>query len=209
MRINSRRAVPGRDGYLDDVETKKNIRIVEQSQPGQAAARNSSLLFSVDRFKRPAEIFARPRFHFDEDERVAIAADDVDFAAVASAKIAIENFVAVPAQKTAASFSPCAPRRRCAGLEGEKRLRHRLKRAAMDWTRSVFMQFHEMQFRAVTFVLAETIFRETRAKFTHQCVARHFCDHARRRDAQAEAIAIDDRGLRKRKGKTGRPSIRT
>ena len=49
--------------------------------------------------------------------------------------------------------------------------------------------------RFVTFMLAETIVRKTRAKFPHQCVARHLCDHARRRNTQAQAIAIDDRCL--------------
>ena len=58
------------------------------------------------------------------------------------------------------------------------------------------MEFLEMQLGSVALMLAETIVRETRAKFPHQGVARHFCDHARRRDAQAQAIAIDDRGLR-------------
>ncbi len=56
-----------------------------------------------------------------------------------------------------------------------------------------------MQLGAVALVLAETILREPRAEFTHQSVARHFRDHARGRDAQAQAIAVDDRGLRERK----------
>ena len=60
------------------------------------------------------------------------------------------------------------------------------------------MQFYEMQFRAVTFVLAEAIFRETRAEVAHNRVARHLRDHARRRDAEAVAIAVDDRRLRQR-----------
>ena len=58
-----------------------------------------------------------------------------------------------------------------------------------------------MQFSAVALVLAETIVRKTRAKFTHQSVARHLRDHARRRDAQTQAIAVDDRGLREREWK--------
>lgn len=63
------------------------------------------------------------------------------------------------------------------------------------------MKFLEMQLGSVSLVLAETILRKTRAKLPHQSVARHLRDHARRRDAQAEAIAIDDRRLRKRKWK--------
>ena len=58
-----------------------------------------------------------------------------------------------------------------------------------------------MQFGAVTFVLAETIFRKSGAEVTHDLVAGHFRDHARRRDRQAKTIAVDDRRLRKRKWK--------
>ena len=58
-----------------------------------------------------------------------------------------------------------------------------------------------MQLGAVALVLAETILRKARAKFAHQSVARDLRDHARRRDAQAQAIAIDDRSLRQWKWK--------
>ena len=56
-----------------------------------------------------------------------------------------------------------------------------------------------MQFGAVTFMLAETIFGKMTAEVTHHCVPRHFRDHTRGSDSKAEAIAIDDGGLRKRK----------
>lgn len=55
-----------------------------------------------------------------------------------------------------------------------------------------------MQFRAVAFVLAEAILRETRAEVAHNRVARDLRDHAGRRDAEAVAIAVDDRRLRQR-----------
>ena len=83
----------------------------------------------------------------------------------------------------------------------EERLRDRLERAAMNRTRPELMQFREMQFGAVAFVLAEAILGKTRAKFAHHHIARHFRDHARGGDAQAVAIAIDDRRLRQREGK--------
>src|SRR5438552_12670686 len=96
-----------------------------------------------------------------------------------------------------ANFAPRAPRRRCSGdfLEREKRLRHRLERAAMDRTGSKFMKSGEMQFGAVALVLVETILRKLRAKVTHHSVARDFGDNAGSRDTQAVAIAVDDRGL--------------
>jgi len=58
-----------------------------------------------------------------------------------------------------------------------------------------------VEFRAVAFVLAEAILRETRAEVAHNRVAGDFRDHARGRDREAVAIAVDDRGLRQRKGK--------
>jgi hypothetical protein len=63
------------------------------------------------------------------------------------------------------------------------------------------MQFYEVQFRAVAFVLAEAILRETGAEVAHNCVPRDLRDDTRGRDAEAVAIAINDRRLRQRKGK--------
>ena len=54
-----------------------------------------------------------------------------------------------------------------------------------------------MQFGSVTFVLAEAILRELRAKVTHDAVACHLGDHAGGSDAQADAIAVDDGRLGK------------
>src|SRR5207237_3281991 len=94
-------------------------------------------------------------------------------------------------------------RRRCSDdfFEREKRLRHRLERAAMDRTGSKFMESGEMQFGAVTLVLIETIFGKSRAEVTHDPIACDLRDHARGRDRQAVAIAVDDRGLWKWKWK--------
>src|SRR5207248_7844981 len=101
----------------------------------------------------------------------------------------------------AASFSPRAPSWRCSdnSLEREKRLRHRFERSAMDRTRPVFMKFEEMQFCAITLVLAKAIFGKAGAKITHHCIARHLRDHARCRNAQANAVPVNNRRLRPRK----------
>ena len=63
------------------------------------------------------------------------------------------------------------------------------------------MKFDEVEFGAVAFVLAETIFGEARAKFTHQTVASHFCDHTGSGDRETDAIAIDNSRLRQGKGR--------
>ena len=65
------------------------------------------------------------------------------------------------------------------------------------------MQFYQVQFRAVAFVLAEAILGKARAEVAHNRVARDFGNHAGGGNAQAEAIAIDNCGLRKRKGENG------
>src|SRR4029079_1430436 len=102
-----------------------------------------------------------------------------------------------------ASFSPRAPRLRWPDLDdfaqGKKRLRHWFERPAMDRARAEFMELQKMQFRSVTFVLAETILWNLAAKVTHEPVARDLRDHACRGDAQADAVAIDNCRLRKRK----------
>ena len=62
-----------------------------------------------------------------------------------------------------------------------------------------------MKFGAVALVLVEAIFRKLRAEVTHHSVARNFRDHARGRDGQIVAIAVNDRGLRKWEWKNRKP----
>lgn len=95
-----------RDNHLDHVEAKQNIRIVQQAQPGEAASGNPFLFIAIYGIQGPAKILARPRFHLDEDKRVVIAADDIDFAAGASAEITIQDFVTVPPQEPASQVLP-------------------------------------------------------------------------------------------------------
>ena len=52
------------DDHFDDIEAKENIGVIEQSQPGETAARNAPLFIATNCFQRTAEIFARSRFHF-------------------------------------------------------------------------------------------------------------------------------------------------
>lgn len=105
---------------LDDIETKKNVWIVEEPQPGQGPASDSFLLVAIHGIKRTAEIFAGPGFHFDKNERVFVAADDVDLAPAATAKITIEDFVAAPAQKPASQFLPPTPKPKMLGTRRRK-----------------------------------------------------------------------------------------
>ena len=61
-----------------------------------------------------------------------------------------------------------------------------------------------MQLGGVALVLVETIFGKLRAEVTHDPVARHFRDHARGRDGQTVAIAVDDCRLRTWEWKNGK-----
>jgi hypothetical protein len=92
------------DEHLHDIEPKKNVRIIKQAQPGESALRNASSFPPVYRRHWPSKILAPARFDLDKNESVAIAADDIDFAAAPAAEIAVENFVTVAAQKTAGEF---------------------------------------------------------------------------------------------------------
>ena len=82
-----------------DIEPEKDVGIVEHPQPSQTAAGNSFLFLSIHGDNRPAKIFSRARFYFDEHERVVIPADNVDLAAAASLEIAVENLVPVTPQE--------------------------------------------------------------------------------------------------------------
>ena len=84
-----------RNDDFHNIEAKKNIGIVEHPQPGQAAARNAFLFLSIDGGNRPAKIFPRARFYFDEHERVVIPANNVDLAAAAPLEVTVENLVSV------------------------------------------------------------------------------------------------------------------
>ncbi len=94
------------DDHFDDVEAKEDVGIIEQSQPGETTARDSFLFISIDGVERPSEIFARARFHFDENQRVALAANNIDFATGAAAKITRQDLVTVPAQEPAGQVLP-------------------------------------------------------------------------------------------------------
>ena len=93
-------AVVGQQNF-HDVETKNDIGIVQQTQPGKTSFGNAQLLLSVYCLDRPTKIFVTARFHFDENERVVVAADDVNLTSAVSAEIAIKNLVTVLAQETA------------------------------------------------------------------------------------------------------------
>ncbi|MEY2575585.1 MAG: hypothetical protein QOF80_1072 [Verrucomicrobiota bacterium] len=99
-----------RDNHFDHIEAEQDIGIVQQAQPGQAAPGNAFPLVAIDRLERPAEVFSGPRFHFDEYERVAIAADDIDLAAGAPTEITIQDFVAVLPQELAGQVLPALPK---------------------------------------------------------------------------------------------------
>src|SRR6202040_717880 len=106
--------------HLDDIESKKNVGIIEQPQPGEPAARDSFLFVAIDSVERSPEIFARPRLHFDEDKRVSLATDNVDFASGAAAEITIQDLVTVPAQETAGQILSLRSKAKMLGTRNRK-----------------------------------------------------------------------------------------
>jgi hypothetical protein len=87
-----------------DIESKCNVWIIEQAEPGEAAFGNAQLFLSIDSFDGAAKFFAAAGFDFDEHQRIAVAANDVDLAAATIFEIAIENLVVVAPQKSAGQF---------------------------------------------------------------------------------------------------------
>ena len=85
---------------FDDIETKFDLGMPQQVQPGQRAAGDELLLFTRHRFARSAKLQAAPRLDLNKDKDVArfIAADQIDFAAMRRAKILVEHAVAVAPQ---------------------------------------------------------------------------------------------------------------
>jgi hypothetical protein len=60
-----------------------------------------------------------------------------------------------------------------------------------------------VQLGSVTFVLVEAILWELGAKVTHHSVACYLGDHAGGSNAQTDAVAVNNRSLRKRKRNDG------
>ena len=108
------------DDHFHDVEPKQNVGIIQQPQPSERAAGNAVLFLAIHRLDRPPEVLARPRFHLDENERVAIAADHVDLAAGAPLEITIQNSVAVPLQEPAGQVLPLRPKSQMRGPRNRK-----------------------------------------------------------------------------------------
>ena len=86
------------DDDLDDVETKDDVRIVEQPQPRERATRDERLLVAIHRRRGRAEVAGASRFHLDEDEFVPVAADDIDFAATGRTEVSVKDFESIPPQ---------------------------------------------------------------------------------------------------------------
>ena len=84
-----------RDYHLDDIESKEDIGIAQQPEPGQATERNPTLLLPGHRFQGPAKILPGAGLDLHENKRIALAADEIDLAALASAEVAVEDLETV------------------------------------------------------------------------------------------------------------------
>src|SRR5471030_1724577 len=78
------------------------------------------LLLAIHRFERPPEILPGPRFHLDENERVAIAADKVDLAALPPAEVAVKDLETVATQVTRGQFLAARPESQMPGFRMQK-----------------------------------------------------------------------------------------
>jgi len=83
-----------------DVESVSDIWHVEHAEPFHCAANNEAAFFFVNRIRRATEFLDRARLDFHEYQfpMAFVAADDIDFATMRSAEIAIEDLVAMTLQ---------------------------------------------------------------------------------------------------------------
>jgi hypothetical protein len=95
-----------RDDYFHDIEPEKNVGIAEQTQPGEAAARNSLSLVAIHRIERPAKLLPGSGFDLHENQGVAIATNQVDLSTGSAAEITRQDFVAVPAEESVGQLLP-------------------------------------------------------------------------------------------------------
>ncbi|HEY4283484.1 MAG TPA: hypothetical protein VGM62_10515 [Chthoniobacterales bacterium] len=86
---------------FDDIESEGNLGVVEHSQPGERASGDLSSLESFDVFQRPALIVVGAGFDLDENEDIAVAANNIDLAARPMFEIPVKNFVTPFTQETA------------------------------------------------------------------------------------------------------------
>ena len=68
--------------HFHDVEPHLHLRIPEQAQVIKRGQRQQAPLVRVHGSRRPHPILGRARFHLDEHQAIAIAEDQVNFAAV-------------------------------------------------------------------------------------------------------------------------------
>ncbi len=64
------------------------------------------MLLPVHGIERPTEIFTRAGLYLDENECVIVAADEVDFAAMFSPEVAVENLVTLPPEIACGQLFP-------------------------------------------------------------------------------------------------------
>ena len=79
---------------LDDIEAKRDLRKIEQTEPFLSGANDSTPFAPSDCVAWRSEHFASARLYFDEHQHLllTIAAHQIDFTAAARPEIAIEDF---------------------------------------------------------------------------------------------------------------------
>jgi hypothetical protein len=85
---------------FDDIESERDIGIIEQAQPREGAARNQVLLFERHGLGWSSKGVTGARFDLREDECLLVAAYQIDFAAMGRPIIAVEDFAALGPEET-------------------------------------------------------------------------------------------------------------
>jgi hypothetical protein len=105
-----------RDDYLDDIDADRRAGLFQQPQPGVCAADESILLLRVHRIGGSAEAIGGARFHFHKDQRLPVAADEIDLAAIVRAKVPVQHLVPAAPQPARGKPLPVASQPQVRGL---------------------------------------------------------------------------------------------
>jgi len=111
----------GAEDHLHDIDAHRDGGVAEKAQPRLGPADDCLFLCGIHGIRGTAGTVRGARFYFHEDERLFLAADEIDFASIRRTEIPVEDLEAVAAQVArgeAIANPPRAEMRRLSGRTG-------------------------------------------------------------------------------------------
>src|SRR5688572_15070422 len=198
-------------GDADDVEPDRPADPTAPAQIHRRRARDVLALLPVHRQERGRAVRARAELHLDEDDRLAVASDQVDLPSPLP-RVPVDDFIS--AERAIGLRHPLAapgrplpphprPRPRAIGpsaapsdadrLLHEEELPDGAEAPPVDGTRAVAAERLDVLRGAVALVVGEAVLGEAAVLLDHQTVAGHLGDDGGRGHGLALRVAVDHR----------------